>query len=1154
MKKKSLTKIYKKLTQNPALNKYEHQIIDSRGNTRWHSWIDSPILDKNGQLLEFQSVGRDITERIQNEKTLQHRLEIEAVLSKTSTRFVGVFNIDKAISQSLRDMTTFIQADRGYLFQFQHDKKYMDNTHEWCNKGVEPQIQNLQNIPCNLFPWWMTKLENNEIIDVKDVSKLPKEANEEKKILQTQEIKSLIVFPVYSGKRLSGYIGFDNINRSYALQGFDHKLLKMFSQVIGNALLQQQSETALRYSENRFRSMADNTQDGVIIFENNKIVYLNNRISEIWGLASDTIGKFSINEFLSPQDRKLVQEKKNSDLSELLPKKSEFWISHKNGTKRYIQNKYTIIPNNRGGYFYYLFCTDLTERKNAEEALKQSENQYHTLFEAAEDAIFLLRGSKPFDCNQAALKLFEGDKKDILNIPVYELSPAFQQNKKNSETLAKEIIQNVLNGHPQHFEWQHLTLSGKTVDTEVSLKRIELAGEMVLQAVIRDISTRKQIENERLRHLHFLESMEDIEKAISKTSDMDTIFDNILKTVTKIFACECAFLINPCLPSINTSNIEFIYTTDNIEKDIDKLITVDPKVANTFKLSLERHELIAQTTKTELAQFIGTKPVKAQLMMSLHPKTDKPWLFVIQHYKKEHEWVNEEKQLFIEISRRISDVLSNLITLKNLRESEEKFRALAENSLDTIMRFDSKGRHLYVNPIVEYQTGISWEKFIGKTHTEMGFPSHLVHLWDNSIRNVFLRRKPHRIEFQLPNNTWIDWQLIPEFSEDGDVKAVITSARDITEMKKTEKALIENEEKYRYLVERAYDSIVIVQNNKIKFVNAAFCRMFGYQKEEIIDKPYEILVAPESFKILKSHYNDRISNQSPPMIYEIKVKHKNGKIFDAELNAGKVLYYGKPSSFVFIRDITERKKALEAQRLAERAQRFGSLVTLTAGVSHEINQPLTALKVKVDGLIYWGEKDPQTLQKNILKNLEFISEQAGKIDQIIKHMRSLTRQEKMVPTAVDLNEIIKRASTLVSQRLKSHNVDLILKLETELKPVLGSDTPLEQVVINLITNSLHALDTVSMPKKQIIIQTHSDTEQCTMEVIDNGPGIDEERLEQIFDPFFTTKIQEEGMGLGLAIVQNILTNLDGKIKVSNNKNGGARFTVVLPIENKGNIR
>ena len=240
--------------------------------------------------------------------------------------------------------------------------------------------------------------------------------------------------------------------------------------------------------------------------------------------------------------------------------------------------------------------------------------------------------------------------------------------------------------------------------------------------------------------------------------------------------------------------------------------------------------------------------------------------------------------------------------------------------------------------------------------------------------------------------------------------------------------------------------------------------------------------------------------------------------------------------------------------MAERAQRFGSLVTLTAGVSHEINQPLTALKVKVDGLIYWGEKDPQTLQKNILKNLEFISEQAGKIDQIIKHMRSLTRQEKMVPTAVDLNEIIKRASTLVSQRLKSHNVNLILKLETELKPVLGSDTPLEQVVINLITNSLHALDTVSMPKKQIIIQTHSDTEQCTMEVIDNGPGIDEERLEQIFDPFFTTKIQEEGMGLGLAIVQNILTNLDGKIKVSNNKNGGARFTVILPIENKGNIR
>ena len=132
-----------------------------------------------------------------------------------------------------------------------------------------------------------------------------------------------------------------------------------------------------------------------------------------------------------------------------------------------------------------------------------------------------------------------------------------------------------------------------------------------------------------------------------------------------------------------------------------------------------------------------------------------------------------------------------------LRESEETFRALTEQNPDVIMRFDKQHRHLYVNPVVETQTGIKPNVFIGKTHHELGFPKDLVELWEHAIDKVITTAKPNRIEFQLPSGSWIDWLLTPEFSPGGEVNAVITSARDITERKQSEQEKDKLEEQLR---------------------------------------------------------------------------------------------------------------------------------------------------------------------------------------------------------------------------------------------------------------------------------------------------------------------------------------------------------------------
>ncbi len=119
----------------------------------------------------------------------------------------------------------------------------------------------------------------------------------------------------------------------------------------------------------------------------------------------------------------------------------------------------------------------------------------------------------------------------------------------------------------------------------------------------------------------------------------------------------------------------------------------------------------------------------------------------------------------------------------------ERFRVLAHNSPDVIMRFDRGFRHLYVNPVVFESTGISHLDYIGKTHKKLGFPAELIEIWEDAIQKVFDAHESHRIEFQLSNGTWIDWLLFPEFSPSGEVIAVLTTARDITPYKTIEETL-----------------------------------------------------------------------------------------------------------------------------------------------------------------------------------------------------------------------------------------------------------------------------------------------------------------------------------------------------------------------------
>lgn len=185
--------------------------------------------------------------RKEAEKALKRRIDFEKAVSSISARFAILSDFDNAVSSSLADAGRLVGVGRAYLFQFRENGNIIDNTHEWCDKGVTPEIQHLQNLPTAIFPWWMNILHTGKSIRIPDISKMPPEAAAEKKILEKQGIKSLLALPVYAEKELVGFIGFDNVVTTGEWQEEDIDLLHIMAEIVGTAIARKQSEAVIKH-------------------------------------------------------------------------------------------------------------------------------------------------------------------------------------------------------------------------------------------------------------------------------------------------------------------------------------------------------------------------------------------------------------------------------------------------------------------------------------------------------------------------------------------------------------------------------------------------------------------------------------------------------------------------------------------------------------------------------------------------------------------------------------------------------------------------------------------------------------------------------------------------------------------------------------------
>lgn len=207
--------------------------------------------------INYTDLQDELLERRKVEAALKRRLDFERIVSIISSKFVASNAVGTHIEAALASIGHFSNKSRVYLFLFDAANQTMSNTQEWCADGVVPQIEQLQNLPMKSFPWIMPQILEGEIVEIEDVSGLSTQAINEKKILEMQEIKSLILVPMRIGEAIKGFIGFDDTQNTGPWSASDVDLLQVVSNIIGSTLQREQTEAALSASEKRFRGLVE---------------------------------------------------------------------------------------------------------------------------------------------------------------------------------------------------------------------------------------------------------------------------------------------------------------------------------------------------------------------------------------------------------------------------------------------------------------------------------------------------------------------------------------------------------------------------------------------------------------------------------------------------------------------------------------------------------------------------------------------------------------------------------------------------------------------------------------------------------------------------------------------------------------------------------
>ncbi len=466
---------------------------------------------------------------------------------------------------------------------------------------------------------------------------------------------------------------------------------------------------------------------------------------------------------------------------------------------------------------------------------------------------------------------------------------------------------------------------------------------------------------------------------------------------------------------------------------------------------------------------------------------------------------------------------------------------------------DTNDRFLNVNKRLVESFGLTREDIIGKTASELSPLEDSSHFADDLQVIKTGTPKTGIIEqFNTPAGVrWAETDKIPYRNEAGKIIGIIGFSMDITKRKQAEKEHQKSENRFRQLVENLPLGILIIKNDRIFYQNPKCERIMGKLPDCRMNELFKMVFA-EDRESFENHLKELLSGGSDKTNFHfgLLVKSEDGKEVTEkwiQSLANLVRFQDENVLLISVVDIT---KTRELEKYINVQEKMSSLGRISAGIAHEIRNPLTGINTYLYSLQHFIDQESFDSDQIDLANhlIGQIKTASCKIESVIKRVIDFTKTSKPKFVQTDINQAVKDAIELSSTLLRKAGIKLKVSLTEGPLQCFADPQLMEQVVLNLINNAAKVFDETEREKK-IEIGSFRKDDNTIIIIADSGPGIKPEIRQKIFEPFFSTR--KDGSGIGLSIVQRIITDHRGTIKVSDNTYGGATFTIVLPAPDKG---
>jgi two-component system cell cycle sensor histidine kinase/response regulator CckA len=858
----------------------------------------------------------------------------------------------------------------------------------------------------------------------------------------------------------------------------------------------KRAEQALKESEERFRAVFETARDAIFIKDRSfRLIQVNPTMARLFGQpVADLIGKTD-SDLFGEEDAAANRLEDRRVLNGEMVKEVQ------TRTIQGVSSTYHVIKvplYDAAGEIVGLcgIARDIADLKRAEEALRESEERFRSLFEYAPDSFHFMDSQGTFlNVNRAFEKLSGYSREEVIgkNLPLLD---------EQQKSIAAAELEQVRSGQPPRaMEFNYTTKDGREIIVGCKAVTLGFKRQNLMLVISRDITARKRAES----------ALEESE------AHFRLLFE---------YAPDAYFLMDLQGNFLDANRAAEKLSGYPQEELIGRNFQSQPLLDDRQNILVT--ELLA---KSVYGEVVG--PVE----LALSRKDGQEVIIEA----KGLPWEIKGQSLMLAIAR---DITARKQAEEALRESEQRFRDIAEYAAEWVWEVDAQGKYTYSSPVVEQLLGYQPEEVLGK-HIYDFFLSEARAELKNATLAVFAAKQPFR-DFLNPNLhkngqiVWLSANGIPILDEQGNLRGYRGVDIDITERR-------EAEELSRNLIAKSPVGIYLIQNGRFQLVNQWFFTTTGYREDESLHMDPLDLVHPEDREATRENAVKMLKGLSA-VPYEYRTITKGGETKWIMETLVSIQYKGNRASLGYFMDVTERK-ALEEQLL--QAQKMEAIGRLAGGVAHDFNNLLMAIMGYSELMRAKVLKDDP-----LYDHLENILKAGAQASALTQQLLTFSRRQIVHPQLIDLQQVILDLEPML-RRILGEDIELEIIIDPMPVAVKGDPGHLSQIIMNLVVNARDAMPRggrLTLKTAPVDFPQGCHTRfgltppgaYVALEVRDTGLGMDEATQAHIFEPFFTTKGPGQGTGLGLSTVYGIVKQSGGYLDLNSELGKGSAFTILFP--------